>query len=230
MLSTLKILLFSGVIFMQDNATSQANMNTFISQNGIPTLQDERHDRAAKLVAQSSYVGLIEGDTTRALELLKEACNLEYGRACWYYAYETQKDEDALHAQKVLQQSCFAPSANKYNGESCTYLGIMVSHNKTNITENEQELYTRACELGDGWGCYRLASDFTIDEDTEQAKEIEDKALNILTQACNNGEAASCYFTGSIYSESQDKQTEARKFYEKGCKLGDGDSCDELQE
>lgn len=89
MLSTLKILLFSGVIFMQDNATSQANMNTFISQNGIPTLQDERHDRAAKLVAQSSYVGLIEGDTTRALELLKEACNLEYGRACWYYAYET---------------------------------------------------------------------------------------------------------------------------------------------
>mgnify|MGYP003375790634 FL=1 len=231
MLSVLKVLLFSGVVLGQDDISFLGGSNFVLSYGGMKNMLNERHDKAAKLVSQSSYASVIEHNEDLGLELLQEACNLEYGRACWYYAYETEDEEDILRAQEVLQKSCFSPSANKYNGESCTYLGIMVSHNKADIAESEQEIYTRACNLGDGWGCYRLAKEFIIDEDIEKAKEIEEKALSILLQDCGKSEAASCYFAGSMYAEkgSEDDIVKAHEFYEKGCNLGDGDSCYELQ-
>ncbi len=232
MLFTLKTLLFSSAILTQDDMTLQARANVLLPQDRTQILQDEKHDKAAKLVSQSSYAKLIEHNNNLGLDLLQEACSLGYGRACWYYAYETEDEADMLHAQEVLQKSCFSPSANTYNGESCTYLGIMVSHNRADIAESEQELYTRACNLGDGWGCHRLAKDFIIYEDEEKAKEIEEKALKLLTQACSNNEAASCYFAGVMHMHAEsdmENREEALRFYEKGCKLGDGDSCHELQ-
>ena len=231
MLFTLKTLLLSSAILTQDDMALQARVNTLLSQNRVQILHDEKRDKAAKLVSQSSYASVIEHNEDLGLELLREACNLEYGRACWYYAYETLEEADISHAQAVLQKSCFSPVADKYNGESCTYLGIMVSNNKADIVESEQELYNRACNLGDGWGCYRLARDFIIDEDIEKAKEIEEKALSILLQDCSKSEATSCYFAGSMYAErgSEDDIVKAHEFYKKGCNLGDGDSCYELQ-
>ncbi len=233
MLFTLKALLLSSAFLTHDDMVLRDRVNMFLPKS---TPQTEMYNKAAQLTAKSSYADLIEHDEQHAMQLLQEACKLGYGRACWYYAYTTHKEEDIRHAQDVLTKSCFASNANAYNGESCTFLGIMLSQGKVEIEQSERELYERACNLRDGWGCYRLAYDFIASEDNdmEQAKQIGEMALTILSESCKNGNAGSCYFAGSIYEDpldggngwlSEEKYMNMHYFYQQGCKLGDGDSC-----
>ena len=76
MLFTLKTLLLSSAILTQDDMTLQARVNTLLSQNRVQTLHDEKRDKAAKLVSQSSYASVIEHNEDLGLERLQEACNL----------------------------------------------------------------------------------------------------------------------------------------------------------
>ena len=231
MLLTLKALLISGALLTQGDLPLQDRAIMILGQDTFKATQDTDYHRAVELTSKSSYVDLIKDDSELAAQLLQEACSLGYGRACWYYAFKTEDEKDILHAKEVLVKSCFAGETQQ-NGESCTFLGIMASQEYLDIEQSERELYERACRLNDGWGCYRLAYDYIADKDMEQAKKVGEKALDLLTKSCENGNASGCYFAGSIYSEPltpnwlKDSDNKAQYYYDKGCRLGDGDSCE----
>lgn len=226
MLFTFKALLLSSALLTQGDLSLQDRAAMILGQDSPQTIQDENYKKAVKLMSQSSMAL----DAKHSEQLLQEACKLGYGRACWYYAVDTDDEKDILHAKEVLTNSCFSGETYQ-NGESCTYLGIMASHDVGGISQKERELYERACRLNDGWGCYRLAYDFMSDEDS--IKKSVEKALDILTKSCENGNASSCYFAGSIYMDPNpnvsnwivDSADKAQYYYKKGCDLGDGDSC-----
>lgn len=237
MLLTFKALLISGALLAHDKNLFHSGDVGIKKQNTLNSMQDKEYKKAVNLTLLSSYVDLIEHDNERAMNLLQEACNLDYGRACWYYTFNTNDKNDALRAKEVLTKSCFAGEAEK-NGESCTFLGIMASHNIVEVDYDERELYERACNLNDGWGCYRLASDFIadVDEDMEQANKVAKKALDILVKSCGDGNAFGCYFAGDIYHNSilsdllEDSYDKSKYYYIQGCNLGNGDSCLEVNE
>ena len=228
MTSLLKGLLLCSTLLVNNNN----NTTLFGNANKTTNLEDN-YNKATHLLSQSSYAELISNNEQLAQRLKKEACDLNLGRACWYYAYQTNNTEDMKHAENILTKDCFATPTTISSGESCTYLGIMLSQGKATTSLNEEELYFMGCNLNDGWGCYRLAKDFLSYENLEEAKEKNDKALQILTNECESNIGSSCYLVGSIYEQpftenwiDSHKQTRMiQYFYNKGCELGDGDSC-----
>lgn len=241
MLYAIKTLLLSGTLLTQSGTPLQDGVAVVLGHESVKTAQDENYNKqdenynkAVELTLQSSYAGFKE-DYDRATKLLREACGLGYGRACWYYAFETDDEGDLNHAKDVLSKSCFEGETSR-NGESCTFLGILAWHNVNKygflgIAQTERELYERACRLNDGWGCYRLTHDFLANEDVEQAKKVGQRALDILISSCKNGNATGCYLAGNIYDENmisgwlKDSESKAQHYYKLGCKLGNGDSC-----
>lgn len=188
------------------------------------------------LLSKASYAEEVDGYYEKAAELKKQACDLGIGKACWYYAFQTNNEEDYALAAQVLSASCFSERKNALSGESCTYLGIMQSQGKFSSDYSEANLYEMGCELNDGWGCYRLARDFLADKNYELAKSLNDKALKILDSQCSENIGSSCYLLGSIYEQpfsdkwldDNTRENHSKIFFERGCKLRDGDACSSL--
>ncbi|RDU67618.1 sel1 repeat family protein [Helicobacter didelphidarum] len=226
MLFSVKSLILYGVFLMGDTgALGHTEQHTHSDRDKIAM--------ATKLLSRASYSQHIEKNDNEFLKLTKQACDLGLGRACWYYANETGEAKDLLHAEEILQKDCFAKTPTTSSGESCTFLGIMSSQVETKHNYIEKDLYNRGCNLNNGWGCYRYAADFLAETDSKKAQQYNDKALQILTRECNNNIGSSCYFIGSVYEQPfkidwlslEEREKQARFFYQKGCNLGDGDSC-----
>ncbi|MWV62533.1 hypothetical protein DCO58_03695 [Helicobacter saguini] len=241
MLVTIKSLLLYGAFVSGNGNLVGINDNNF-GGNGIESMKEHQYDSNIKqgyeLLSKASYAEEVDGYYEKAAELKKQACDLGIGKACWYYAFQTNKDADYARAADVLQKSCFnydePPSA--LVGESCTYLGIMQSQGKVETDYSEANLYEMGCDLNDGWGCYRLARDFVAQDDYDTAAALNEKAIRILDTQCNENIGSSCYLLGSIYEQpfsdtwldSNTRENHSKIFFERGCKLRDGDACSSL--
>ena len=93
-------------------------------------------------------------------------------------------------------------------------------HQNAGVVTNQ-----RACDSGDGAGCYNLGVMYYKGEGVSQDKL---RAGMYYAQGCDLREGSSCTNLGMMYSKgegvSQDKE-EAVRSYDKGCGLGDGKGC-----
>lgn len=210
-------------------ASNQPTNSTFSQE------EQEKFERLVNLVSKGDYLNDFLGDTDKAKDVYNEACEAGLGLACWYHAFEF---EDYQRAEKVLKKDCFAESPSISSGQSCTYLGIMISQEVANVSVNEtpyhteRMLYERGCELGEGFACYRLAYDFLYDEDSALAEQYADKAFNLLVGKCAAGIGFYCGEIGDMYQysigdwASKNGGDERMIFYyQQGCELKDGSSC-----
>lgn len=195
-----------------------------------------------KIVQKGDYYNDYQGDTKRGLKEYDKACKAGLGLACWFIAYETEAEKDIERAEEVLKDDCFAESPSVSTGQSCLYLGIMLSQEFLSVTKaesaynTERELYEKACDLGEGFACYRLAHDFIQEDDINEAYKITDKAHKLLDTLCEKGIGFYCGEAGDMFQYSigdwdieNGGQDEMMRYYQKGCDLGDGRSCAALR-
>lgn len=94
------------------------------------------------------------------------------------------------------------------------------SNQNADVVEN-----ARACESGNGVGCYNLGLFYSKGKGVPQDKQ---KAAKYYDKACDFREESGCTNLGVLYSKGegvrQDKQ-KAVQYYDKGCGLGDGNGC-----
>ncbi len=104
------------------------------------------------------------------------------------------------------------------NAKMCTAIGIAYQEGLKGVDINlhtAQQYLTKACDMGDGFGCYALG---LIHLKGNGVKKDILKGLNILTQACDNGYTKGCKDFNNI-----------TKFYKedyiKACDEGNIDAC-----
>lgn len=242
MLITIKTLLLYGA-FVSGNAGTFGVENNYKSAS-IERRENRRNEtfrvkQGYELLSKATYAENVDNDYEGALELKRQACDLGIGKACWYYAFQTDDFNDYSRAQEILTNDCFANKPNVLSAESCTYLGIMTSQEKTQGQVFEvARLYDMGCKLGDGWGCYRLARDTLNNSNYDEALNINKKAINILEKQCNANIGSSCYLLGCVYEQPfsenwldyNTRMNRAKVFFERGCNLKDGDACEALQQ
>ena len=184
------------------------------------------------------------------MTLLNKACKHNLGLACWIYAYEDNGDKKARsipleRAALMLKNTCLVMATQKpsiASGQSCAFLGVMLSqypqmqvHIWELIGRNIKIdwLYQKACEMGEGWGCYRLSYDFLQQKDLQSALKVANDGLKMTAMMCDRGVGYYCALSGAMYQyplenfvQSEEiRQERMRYFWEKGCLKKDGDSC-----
>lgn len=236
--------LFCGVlIVLLGGCANKASLERF----GI-----EEKTRFFALMEQisSARYALYKRDIKGQMALLKQACEYRLGLACWVYAYEENGDKKAWsipleRAALTLKSACLVMATQKpsiASGQSCAFLGIMLSqypqmqvHIWELIGRNIQVewLYKKACEMGEGWGCYRLSYDFLQPNGDTNAIKVANEGLKMTAAMCDRGVGYYCALSGVIYQyplphfvpSEEVRQERMRYFWEKGCLKKDGDSC-----
>ena len=219
----------------------------------LDTFAMEEKTRFFALMEQLSsarYALAKKADTKTQMALLNQACEYRLGLACWIYAYEENSDKKAWNqslerAALMLKNACLVMATEKpsiASGQSCAFLGIMLSqypqmqvHIWELIGRNIQVewLYKKACEMGEGWGCYRLGYDFLQKNDLQNALKMANDGLKMTASMCDRGVGYYCALSGVIYQyplpnfvpSEEVRQEKMRYFWEKGCLKKDGDSC-----
>lgn len=236
--------LFCGVlVVLLGGCANKASLERF----GI-----EEKTRFFALMEQTSSAryALYKRDIKGQMALLKQACEYRLGLACWVYAYEENGDKKAWsipleRAALTLKSACLVMATQKpsiASGQSCAFLGIMLSqypqmqvHIWELIGRNIQVewLYKKACEMGEGWGCYRLSYDFLQPNGDTNAIKVANEGLRMTAAMCDRGVGYYCALSGVIYQyplphfvpSEEVRQERMRYFWEKGCLKKDGDSC-----
>lgn len=212
----------------------------------------EEKTRFFALMEQTSSAryALYKRDIKGQMALLKQACEYGLGLACWVYAYEENGDKKVWsipleRAALTLKNACLVMATQKpsiASGQSCAFLGIMLSqypqmqvHIWELIGRNIQVewLYKKACEMGEGWGCYRLSYDFLQPNGDINAIKVANEGLRMTVAMCDRGVGYYCSLSGVIYQyplphfvpSEEVRQERMRYFWEKGCLKKDGDSC-----
>lgn len=219
----------------------------------LDTFATEEKTRFFALMEQVSsarYALAKKADTKTQMTLLNQACEYRLGLACWIYAYEENGDKKAWNhslerAALTLKNACLVMATKKpsiASGQSCAFLGIMLSQYpqmQVHIWEligrniQIQWLYQKACEMGEGWGCYRLGYDFLQKNDLQNALKMANEGLKMTALMCDRGVGYYCALSGVIYQyplpnfvpSEEVRQEKMRYFWEKGCLKKDGDSC-----
>lgn len=132
-----------------------------------------------------------------------------------------------------LVQIC--ESDQSINRIACEILGIYISEYSPTINGKQYDseiyfskhidLYMKLCELKSSYDCLDFAKE--LYEGKNGIKDL-DKALLITEKDCDlNKNAESCNYAGIINSEKENHK-KAREYYQKGCNLKAGYSCNNL--
>ena len=97
-----------------------------------------------------------------------------------------------------------------------------------------EKLLKKACDLNDGVSCSYLAGVYAA-KASEQASDTIAVATAIantrlLKKACNLNDGMSCYGLGGYYINLDRNLVLAKNAFQKGCSLGDKDSCAALNQ
>lgn len=236
--------LFCGVlVVLLGGCANKASLERF-------SVEEKTRFFALMEQTSSARYALYKRDIKGQMALLKQACEYRLGLACWVYAYEENGDKKAWsipleRAALTLKNACLVMATQKpsiASGQSCAFLGIMLSqypqmqvHIWELIGRNIQVewLYKKACEMGEGWGCYRLSYDFLQPNGDTNAIKVANEGLRMTAAMCDRGVGYYCALSGVIYQfplphfvpSEEVRQERMRYFWEKGCLKKDGDSC-----
>ena len=121
-----------------------------------------------------------------------------------------------------LQNRC-----NNNNATVCTGLGT--AYYLRQDYKKAGELYSKACDLESGEGCFNLGGLYINGKGVRQDYK---KASELYSKACDLGNGVGCFNLGFLYKKGlgvrQDKST-AKEYLGKACDLGDQIGCDEYK-
>ena len=162
----------------------------------------------------------------------QKGCDLNIANSCFRlgHMYHFSNNKNSAARDKYLQKAC-----NLNDKLSCRFLGLIYWNggktSKQNL-EQAKALMEKGCDLGEGAACGDLAA---IYSDLEKANgyitdsiEVFQRNQQLLTKACDLNDGLSCFLLGGIYEIKRDF-AQAKKVYQRGCKLHDKDSCDALE-
>ena len=89
-------------------------------------------------------------------------------------------------------------------------------------TQLDIKLLDQKCNSGDINACNSLGRAYFFGD--KVAKDYT-KAAKLFSKACDGNNANACYNLGVLYESGKDGKSLAIKYYDKGCKLGDSQSC-----
>lgn len=173
--------------------------------------------------ATSEAWGLIlqASDRTWARALYLHACDLGDAQGC--AAYASAHDGIGEETEPDVVLAYYKRGCDMGDGRSCTEVGTDYN-NGFDVTEDHViagEYLTRACDLGDNYGCQSLSGLF----------DIEDEGLrqDYTIRACLNGRGLACEFAGLDYHRGRDGVPQDKAIGEAllgyGCMDGDEDIC-----
>ena len=126
------------------------------------------------------------------------------------------------------------------DGHACWSLGAKRERPVLSATDAEEAAYKtsraklnkRACELGDGNGCFSFSSNlregYGVVRDSAESDAVLKKALTLLPKACDGGDASSCLSLGFLYELGRripKDLVKAKTCFEKACKAGEEMGC-----
>jgi len=121
-----------------------------------------------------------------------------------------------------LQNRCNNNDATVCLGLGAVYYlgkGVRQDYKKAN------ELYSKACDLGDNLGCLVLGSLCLVDADYK-------KAIELFTKVCDSGMSRGCRNVGNMYDGYRGVGRDAKlakEYFRKACNLGDQLGCDDYK-
>ena len=98
-------------------------------------------------------------------------------------------------------------------------------HGVTSNQSKAVELYTKACNLKNAFGCNNLATDILSGDGIKQ--DIP-KAISMFENSCTNKQTIGCYNLGVLYRDGGEVPKDlvkAATYFTTACKLGDAESC-----
>ena len=122
-----------------------------------------------------------------------------------------------------LQSEC-----EQNNTESCINLGALYERGEEGVKQDYKkanELYSKACDLGDNLGCLVLGSLCLVDADYK-------KAIELFTKVCDSGMSRGCRNVGNMYDGYRGVGRDAKlakEYFRKACNLGDQLGCDDYK-
>ena len=175
-----------------------------------------------------------QNDLSLARFYFQKGCNFNIANSCFWLGHMYLEGQGVTKnlptAKKYLQKGC-----DLNNKIACRYLGAM-SWNKGDASiqqlEQAKVFMEKGCDLGDGIACGYLSVIYNdIDEANGQTSipvKTMERNKHFLIKACDLNDGLSCFLLGGIYEVKRDF-AQAKKVYQRGCKLHDKDSCDALE-
>ena len=185
------------------------------------------------------YGGIVEdgieakrnGDTQKAMELFKQACDKNNGFGCYDLAVvlkdESEKQRYFLQAKRVFEQGC-----EQDRLKECNALGIMYGGSVGVKKDVEKSIvfFTKGCDGGFGVSCVNAGGMY------EELYDYSDKGYKIANayykKACDMQIAQGCYNLGMHYLEGKGVQKDTKKAYRFlsfSCDLGYKYGCKEIK-
>ena len=215
---------------------------------------NKEHDTAAKLYADKAIsllkkrcesdskacyqLGLLyeHGDYQTSSFTLEKIKNVDYKEAYEYYKTSCKLDNtQACDKRKALEDD--AKIACEI-GISDGCIKLAKDYEQKNDLEHANEIYTKLCNNNNKEACKALAGNLLKDNPSEKnikvAYEIYKKVDASKANTVFNGEhgcllnnSLVCFEMGLEYNNKGDYK-KANEYYEMGCNLGDGGSCNNL--
>lgn len=164
-------------------------------------------------------------DETQAVTIWRRACNAGHSASCGSFAF-------ALHLGAGVQQNkttAFRLATQACDdGEACRLLAYIELDNQTrpyaDSRDIAKQLYKKACEQGDGEGCWEHGKLFS----SPQTVETSEQAAMWFDRACTLSFMKGCAFLAGIHERgelgSADKPA-AHDLYVQACEGGNTFSC-----
>lgn len=166
----------------------------------------------------------------KSTAVFEKACARGSGRACSGLGQQARFRRDLEGASKSFDRACSLGYTRGcfYGGNALTRLGR---------DETKQlSLYRRACFGGDERGC--LAAGSLIgqgvggEKDLTESQRLVNMGLKTLEQECDKNQFESCEIIGDFYQGKYGRRApqakEALPFYDKACRGGLEDACNEI--
>ncbi|MCC6622393.1 MAG: sel1 repeat family protein [Deltaproteobacteria bacterium] len=152
----------------------------------------------------------------RARPLVERACSGGHRDGCVELATLVE-DDDAPRARRLLEEGCEAR-----HGLSCAGLAWLHARGRAGLADDPARvtaLAKKACELGDGWGCYEVALREAGPGRAPDAKKV--------ARACELGSGAACDAVAREGFDSGDASRVRRAFEQVAarCRRGDAEAC-----
>ncbi|MFB6263330.1 MAG: tetratricopeptide repeat protein [Bradymonadaceae bacterium] len=137
----------------------------------------------------------VDRDRSRAADLYRRSCSRGYPRACYKFGHLVETDRgaegDDFRAAIYYRIGCTSGSPG-----ACNALGIFFDEGKGGLSvrpEDAAELYRRACDRGDDYGCHNYAIALKRGRGVDRAP---DRAKAYFEIACRRGVRAACRAIG----------------------------------
>ncbi len=161
-------------------------------------------------------------NNTKAIELLKNSCKLNLGKACGVIG-SFYKDGKHLNKNEIKSIEYFEKGCNLNDGFSCFKLSYIYQNGygvEKNISK-ARKLLIKASQNGSSLANLALANSY---RDGESVSKDINKAIMLYRKACNSKLSGACVNLANLFIKMK-KENLAYNFYKKACSLKEISSC-----